>query len=230
MPCVFKRAMKRATENEPWKTLRQMAADPIIQTVGYYFYIISICMIYIYIYIYIYISIYIRIYLHKHMPLYTVCFFIRFQSGWMIPVTSPPRRLPMESRSGLVPVSRLVHKRPGFLRQCPGRFWKDGWGDDDGQMIALIWWGGWQLLRLRQQKTNRLGTLKMQRNGHGGTCNCHLAVGVTCWFFLEKEKNRAEGLSQLKKAFMILRNDFFPKPLGWTLAKALGWLNFHKFP
>jgi len=26
-------------------------------------------------------------------------------------------RLPMESRSGLVPVSRLVHKRPGFLRQ-----------------------------------------------------------------------------------------------------------------
>lgn len=120
----------------------------------------------------------------------------------------------MESRSGLVPVSRLVHKRPGFLRQCPGRFWKDGWGDDDGQMIALIWWGGWQLLRLRQQKTNRLGTLKMQRNGHGGTCNCHLAVGVTCWFFLEKEKNRAEGLSQLKKAFMILRNDFFPKPLG----------------
>ena len=53
------------------------------------------------------------------------------------PVTSPPRRLPMESRSGLVPVSRLVHKRPGFLRQCPGRmdggwWWADdsiGWGD-----------------------------------------------------------------------------------------------------
>lgn len=43
----------------------------------------------------------------------------------------------MESRSGLVPVSRLVHKRPGFLRQCPGEFWKDGWGGDDGQMIAL---------------------------------------------------------------------------------------------
>ena len=139
MPCGFKRTMKRATENEPWKTLRQMAADLIIQTVGCCFYIISLYAWYIYIYMYIYISIYIRIYLHKHMPLYTVCFFIRFQSGWWFLLLPPPRRLPMESRSGLVPVSRLVHKRPGFLRQCPGEFWRmDGgwWADDSIDLVG----------------------------------------------------------------------------------------------
>ena len=97
-------------------------------------------------------------------------------------------------------------------------------------MIALIWWGGWQLLRHRQQKTNRLGTFKMQRNGHGGTCICQLAVGVTCfrcpW---KRKKTELRDCRSWRRPSWFWEMTFFPKPLGWTLAKALGWLNFPKF-
>ena len=58
----------------------------------------------------------------------------------------------MESRSGLVPVSRLVHKRPGFLRQCPGRM---DWRGDDGQMIALKSGGDGSYLDLDNKKRTR---------------------------------------------------------------------------
>ena len=64
----------------------------------------------------------------------------------------------------------------------------------------------------------------MQRNGHGGTCICHLAVGVTCWFFLERgNSNTAEGLPQPKAK----KWRFFPKTTWMNSSSlALGWWKF----
>lgn len=103
----------------------------------------------------------------------------------------------------------------------PWRFLKDGWGGD-GQMIALDGGDG-SYLDIDNKKRTGWEPSKCNEMGMEepvfSPCSRRYLLDV-----LERgNSNTAEGLSQLKEAFMILRNDFFPQT-SWMKSSKSVWI------